>query len=57
MSQTRILIVDDEPGMLRTVERIVAPHYAVATARTPREALDQLAENCAAPGPISTRSS
>ena len=44
MSAPRILIVDDEPGMLRTVERILAPHYPVATARTPDEARAHMSE-------------
>ena len=44
MTAPRILVVDDEPGMLRTVERILAPHYPVATARTPDEARARLRE-------------
>jgi len=44
VNPTRILIVDDEPGMLRTVERILAPHYPVATARTPDEAREAMRE-------------
>lgn len=32
MTTPRILVVDDEPAMLRTVERVLAPTYAVVTA-------------------------
>src|SRR5947207_2484078 len=39
MSTPRILVVDDEPGMLRAVERVLAADYTVACCRTPREAL------------------
>jgi len=35
----RILVVDDEPAMLRTVERVLGPHYDVRTALTAGEAL------------------
>jgi phosphoserine phosphatase RsbU/P len=38
MSLRRILVVDDEPGMLRSVERVLGKDYNVATARSPREA-------------------
>jgi len=37
----RILVVDDEPAMLRGVERVLASAYRVATARTPAEALER----------------
>jgi sigma-B regulation protein RsbU (phosphoserine phosphatase) len=36
---SRILVVDDEPGMLRAVRRILTPRYQVTEARTPTEAL------------------
>jgi sigma-B regulation protein RsbU (phosphoserine phosphatase) len=35
----RILVVDDEPGMLRAVFRVLTPRYQVTTAATPAEAL------------------
>jgi len=34
-----ILVVDDEPGMLRAVRRILSPRYEVTEATTPAEAL------------------
>ena len=40
----RILVVDDEPGMVRAVERVLAQEYEVASATRPAEALD-LAES------------
>ncbi len=40
MSLWRILVVDDEPGMLRSVERVLGRDYNVAGARSPREALE-----------------
>jgi phosphoserine phosphatase RsbU/P len=39
MSLWRILVVDDEAGMLRSVERVLGKDYNVATARSPREAI------------------
>jgi sigma-B regulation protein RsbU (phosphoserine phosphatase) len=39
MSLWRILVVDDEAGMLRSVERVLGKDYNVASARLPREAL------------------
>ena len=39
MSLWRILVVDDEAGMLRSVERVLGKDYNVAAARSPREAL------------------
>lgn len=39
MSRERVLVVDDEPGMVRTVERILSSRYDVATATTADEAL------------------
>lgn len=38
----RILVVDDEPGMLRAVRRILGKGYDVSCANSPREALAQL---------------
>jgi sigma-B regulation protein RsbU (phosphoserine phosphatase) len=40
MSLWRILVVDDEAGMLRSVERVLGKDYKVAGARSPREALE-----------------
>jgi sigma-B regulation protein RsbU (phosphoserine phosphatase) len=39
MKPARILVVDDEPGMLRAVERVLAPRHRVLTAATSSEAL------------------
>jgi sigma-B regulation protein RsbU (phosphoserine phosphatase) len=39
MSSWRILVVDDETGMLRSVERVLAQDYKVATTRSSREAI------------------
>jgi sigma-B regulation protein RsbU (phosphoserine phosphatase) len=39
MSSWRILVVDDEAGMLRSVERVLGQSYQVAGTRSPREAL------------------
>jgi sigma-B regulation protein RsbU (phosphoserine phosphatase) len=39
MSLRRILVVDDEAGMLRSVERVLGKDYNVASARSPREAI------------------
>ena len=39
MSLWRILVVDDEAGMLRSVERVLGPEYNAASTRSPREAL------------------
>jgi len=41
-SSERILVVDDEPAMLRTVERVLAAQYGVSTARTEADALAAL---------------
>jgi FixJ family two-component response regulator len=38
------LIVDDDPGMLRATERVLAAHYDIASYRSPREALARAAE-------------
>jgi sigma-B regulation protein RsbU (phosphoserine phosphatase) len=43
MSLWRILVVDDETGMLRSVERVLGADYRVASTRSSREAL-KLAE-------------
>lgn len=40
MNHERILVVDDEPGMLRGVQRLLAPHYPVATAGSAASALE-----------------
>ena len=39
MRQARILVVDDEPGMLRAVRRVLAPRHQVLEAATPGQAL------------------
>src|SRR4051794_12437489 len=39
-AKAKILVVDDEPGMLRAVERILAPEHAVTTVASPSEALE-----------------
>lgn len=39
MARPRILVVDDEPGMLRTIERILSTQYDVKAVRLPSEAL------------------
>lgn len=39
MNPWRILVVDDEPGMLRSVERVLRQDYQVAATRSSREAL------------------
>src|SRR5690349_6021693 len=38
--KAKILVVDDEPGMLRAVERILAPEHAVTSIASPIEALE-----------------
>lgn len=40
MKSEKILIVDDEPGMLRAAERVLSDTYLVRTAARPSEALD-----------------
>ena len=40
MARARLLVVDDEPGMLRAVERVLTPLYDVRTARLPSQALE-----------------
>ena len=37
----RILVVDDEPGMLRAVERLLAADYNVVCCRSPTESLER----------------
>ena len=44
MSSWRILVVDDEPGIVRTVERVLARDYVVAATRSAREAVRLAAE-------------
>jgi sigma-B regulation protein RsbU (phosphoserine phosphatase) len=39
MSLWRIIVVDDEAGMLRSVERVLGKEYQVAGTRSPREAV------------------
>src|SRR5215469_15053713 len=39
MSSWRILVVDDEAGMLRSVERVLAPDYRVVSMRSSRDAV------------------
>src|SRR5688572_1064520 len=36
----KILVIDDEPGMLRAVERILSPDYIVATSASPTDAIE-----------------
>ena len=40
MPRERILVVDDEPGMLRTIERILSTRYDVRASRLPSAGLD-----------------
>ena len=40
MSRPKILVVDDEPGMLRTIERILSTRYDVRAVRLPSAALE-----------------
>jgi len=40
MARPKILVVDDEPGMLRTIERILSARYDVRAVRLPSAALD-----------------
>ena len=39
MARPRILVVDDEPGMLRTIERVLSARYDLRAVRLPGEAL------------------
>ena len=43
MARPKILVVDDEPGMLRTIERILSTRYDVRAVRLPSAALDAAA--------------
>ena len=43
MARPKILVVDDEPGMLRTIERILSTKYDVRAVRLPSAALDAAA--------------
>jgi len=43
MPRPRILVVDDEPGMLRTIERILSTRYDVRAVRLPSAGLDAAA--------------
>jgi len=45
MSRPRILVVDDEPGMLRAIERILSSRYDVRAVRLPSAALDAASGN------------
>jgi sigma-B regulation protein RsbU (phosphoserine phosphatase) len=40
MTLPRILVVDDEPGMLRSVERVLGRDYHVAGTRVPKDAVE-----------------
>lgn len=40
MTKARILVVDDEPGMLRTVKRVLGGPYEVKTCALPHQALE-----------------
>jgi phosphoserine phosphatase RsbU/P len=40
--RARILVVDDDPGMLRATARVLGAQYDVACCRTSREALDRV---------------
>ena len=40
MPRPRVLVVDDEPGMLRTIDRILSSRYDVRAVRLPSAALD-----------------
>jgi sigma-B regulation protein RsbU (phosphoserine phosphatase) len=44
VTQRRILVVDDEPGMIRSVERVLEKQYDVASSRSPGAAIE-LAES------------
>jgi sigma-B regulation protein RsbU (phosphoserine phosphatase) len=40
MKATRILVVDDEPGMLRAIERVLSPHHEVTISGSSTQALE-----------------
>src|SRR5882724_3423938 len=42
MAQAKILVIDDEPGMLRAVSRILGADYDVRTAAAPEDGLAQV---------------
>ena len=44
MSRSRILVVDDDPGLRRTLDRILAPTYRVETVSGVAEALVRVEE-------------
>src|SRR4051794_13306651 len=44
MNRWRILVVDDEPGILRSVQRVLGQDYEVAATRSPRDAVGLAAE-------------
>jgi sigma-B regulation protein RsbU (phosphoserine phosphatase) len=44
MNRSRILVVDDEPAMLRSMERILAPDHDVVGHASPTEALENAAQ-------------
>jgi sigma-B regulation protein RsbU (phosphoserine phosphatase) len=44
MRQARILVVDDEPGMLRAVDRVLSKNHHVVGTRLSREALSIASE-------------
>jgi sigma-B regulation protein RsbU (phosphoserine phosphatase) len=44
MSAWRILVVDDEPGILRSVERVLGRDYEIEATRSPRDAIGLAAE-------------
>jgi serine phosphatase RsbU (regulator of sigma subunit) len=43
MGRGRVLVVDDEPGILRAMDRILSPHYDVQVAGTPGRGLEMAA--------------
>jgi sigma-B regulation protein RsbU (phosphoserine phosphatase) len=40
MSRPRILVIDDEPGMLRAVERVLAADHQVITCASPQQSIE-----------------
>src|SRR5204863_9084373 len=45
VARSRILVIDDEPGILRAVERILSCEHHVTTADTPERGLELLHSN------------